>query len=104
MPLIFDRFGSDDAAQQFVSAIADVAPELETWIYYDEQAAQQLAIFPGALEPIIVLVERADQGDDSAIERVRELGGAADGFLTGAEIEAQLEQLVEQHGGVFVGT
>lgn len=79
--LIFDRFPTLAAAEAFAEYVGRVAPELETQVYESVRESDTAVVFPFELEPPIVHVDRA-----------------------GAELERQLEDLVESFGGRFAGT
>lgn len=101
--LIFDSFPSVEQAEAFRVAVRDTWPELQSWLYDSNAAAQERELFPGELEPPIVHVERPWSGDDDAIEYARSQGFANDA-QTAAEIESEIEELVDDFGGEFAGT
>jgi hypothetical protein len=83
--LIFDRFPSREQAESFAAATKSRFNRDAT-IHESQDESDAIDPFPGELEPPIVLVERNEATDDDQIE------------------ELQIQDSVEEFGGVFAGT
>lgn len=101
--LVFDGFPSLQHAREFADHVVEIEPALKSYVFESADEANAQDPFPYQLTPPIVHVERANDGDDSTIERARELGGGFD-LSTSAERETVLEQLVATYGGEYRGT
>ena len=105
--LIFDRFSTDDTANNFIKAVQTRFAGLDGKLYQSQDASDEVDPFPCELEGKIVLVDRPDhynERKDIEAEKDFAIGDKLDSSLTDSEIEQQIEKMVEDFGGVFAGT